>query len=79
MGGLDDPLAGAFQEAGANSAVRAPDAFLQLRNCRGYQLNGESVPARWILDGHMRIREGQLEITSAGLNLSEEYSQELNG
>lgn len=78
IGGGSDELASVG--SGMDMARGAPpaDSFLQLRNRLGHELNGQAVNPAWITAGLMDVHAGRLEVSSRGLNLSEQYSLELD-
>ncbi|MCB1187392.1 radical SAM family heme chaperone HemW [bacterium] len=77
IGSADDPLGQAMAELDPKASAPPADSFLQLRNRLGHELSGQSVNPRWITGGLMEIHAGRLEIRSKGLNLSEQYSLEM--
>ena len=77
IGTDDDQIAVTAGGESTFSNAPIPDSFMQLRSRLGYTQDGGAIPARWISDGLMQAHDGQLEMTSRGLNLSENLSLEI--
>jgi oxygen-independent coproporphyrinogen-3 oxidase len=76
IGSVSDPLAQAYAELDLNASAPPADEFLQLRNRMGLELSGRTIKPEWITSGLMQAHNGRLEVSSRGMNLSEEYSTE---
>lgn len=76
IGGPRDGLVEACEAIDMNESAPPADGFLQLRNRLGHELNGESVNPQWITTGLMTVNDGRLEVSSRGMNLSEQYAME---
>ncbi len=78
IGGPRDALLEAALLVDPQAAAPPADAFLRMRNRLGPERSGMAIKPGWITDGLMDIHEGRLEVSSRGLNLSEQYALEMD-